>query len=86
VFLDPPDRSRARLVARIGRPLLILQSLVVILLSFAVWTPRSHGPLWRDSVDTARAACAEGPGVAQLDLTPPGAGWVVVLSCEDLTR
>jgi hypothetical protein len=86
VFLDAPDRSRRRVVARVGRPVLLVQSVVVILLSFAVWNPRSHGPLWNDSVRAAEEACANGSGIAQLDLTPPGAGWVVILRCDDITR
>ncbi len=82
VFLDAPDKSRDRRIARVGRPLLVVQSVVVILLSFAVSNPRSNGPAWIDSVDQARVSCANGSGIAQLDLTPPG--WIVIFRCTDI--
>jgi hypothetical protein len=84
VYLDSPDASRLRAVARTGRPLLIIQSVVVIAVSFSVWNPRSQGPRWTTTVQNARATCEAGPGIAQLDLTP--AGWIVILPCEDIDR
>lgn len=84
VYLDAPDASRRRTVARIGRPLLFAQSVVVIALSFSIWNPRSGGPVWSDTLDNARSTCTSGGATAQLDLTP--AGWRVFLLCEDIDR
>jgi hypothetical protein len=84
VLIDPPDRTRTRTIARVARPLLIIHSVIVILVSFSVWTPRSSGPMWADSVDMARRDCLTGVEEATVALTPPG--WIVSLPCDELAR
>lgn len=84
VYLDAPDATRRRPVARIGRPLLLVQSVAVIALSFSIVNPRSGGPLWSDELQDAQNTCSTVGGVADLDIAP--AGWHVTLSCEDIDR
>jgi hypothetical protein len=83
VLVDPTDASRGRLEARVGRPLLVAHSVIVVVMSFSLANPRSAGPAWPPEVFGAREACRAGAEEAALDITP--GGWRVVLPCEQIS-
>jgi hypothetical protein len=80
ILVDPVDASRRRLVARVGRPLLVLQVAIVVASSFLVTTPRSLGPVWMPQVEDAQARCAEGSGTIELRFSP--IGWHAIVPCD----
>lgn len=82
VLVDAPGRARTRPEAKVGRPLLLAHSILVLLLSFSIVNPRSNGPRWPDEVEEGRRTCAAGEEVAGLDITP--GGWFTVLPCDEL--
>ena len=83
LLADPPDASRRRTVARVARPLLVVHSACVVLVSFAVTNPRSAAPRWEDELRLARARCGAGAAEAVLDVAPPG--WFLTLPCDEIT-
>jgi hypothetical protein len=82
VLVDPPGPSRRRTVARVARPLLLVQSAFVVFVSFAVTNPRSAAPRWADELRSARERCGAGAGEAVLDVAPPG--WFLTLPCDEI--
>lgn len=83
LLLDAPDASRTRTVARVGRAVLVAQTIVVIALSFSITNARGDGPTWADSVTVGREQCQrQGGGEVDVPIVP--VGWHVTLPCSRL--
>lgn len=85
LLLDAPDASRTRTVARVGRIVLVVQTMLVMAVSFSITNARGDGPTWGESVTVSREQCQrQGGGEVDVPIVP--VGWHVTLSCDRLGR
>jgi len=82
LLLDSPDPSRDRAIAKVGRVVLIVQTIVVMVLAFPVSGGRGDGPTWIEGLGTARTQCVAQGNAGELDVAiAPPPQWHVTLTC-----
>lgn len=85
VVLAPAGAARDRVVARIGRPVLIAHLALVTVLSFTVTSFRGEGRPWQVRVDEARTRCDASPAEETVPINLDRLGLTrIVVSCADL--
>jgi hypothetical protein len=65
---------------------LVTQGALVIVLSYALTSPRSYGPFWRTELRVAKTTCLNDLNRRAVDvpITPGGLGWTTTIPCSRL--
>jgi hypothetical protein len=64
----------------------VAHGVLLIVLSYALASPRSQGPPWRAELAVARETCRNDVNLRTVDvpISPPGGSWVVTMPCSRL--
>jgi hypothetical protein len=87
VLAADPNRTRGQWVARVARPLFVIQIALLIVIGFSATTYRSGSPPWPNSVTvTDRMKCHGEPPSRLVEIrTDAFDYWPVTLPCRDLS-
>jgi hypothetical protein len=87
ILVADPTRGPTHWVARVGRPLFVIQVVIVTIVGFSVTNYRSESPRWSSALTLARKAQCHGASPNKLVKvqTDKFNAWPVVLACHDLS-